>query len=79
MQPEVGRGEILLWGEGSLDSTFGTRQCLTGARLDLEGQSASHQATRLSALRKATLGGILPSQREPGCFNHGGCAAAGLG
>lgn len=79
MQLEVGRGETLLWGEGSLDSTFGTRRCLTGAHLDLEGQSASHQATRLSALRKATLGGILPSQREPGCFNHGGCAAAGLG
>lgn len=73
-----GRGEMPL-GKGSLASMFGTRRRFTGAHLDLEGQSASRWATRLSAVRKATLGGIPPSQREPRRFNHGGCAAAGLG
>lgn len=61
VEPDVGKGGMPL-GKGSLADTFGTRRCLAGARLDLEGQSASRQATRLSALRKATLGGILLSQ-----------------
>lgn len=73
-QPDAGRGEMP-WGRGSLAGVAGTRRCLTGAHLDLEGQPASRRVTRLSALRKATLGGILPSQQEPGCFNHGSCAA----
>lgn len=66
-------------GKGSLARALGTRWCLTGAHLGLEGQSAPRRATRLSTLRKTTLGGILPSQREPGRFNRSGCAAAGLG
>lgn len=78
-QSNVRRGEMPLR-RGLLASVFGTRWCLTGAHLglDLEGQSAARRAVRLSALRTATLGRILPSQREPGHFNHGDCAAAGL-
>lgn len=78
MQPDTGKGEMPS-GEGSLSGMFGTRGCLTDAPQDLEHQSASCWATRLSTLRKPTLGGILPPPREPGCFNHSGCAAAGLG
>lgn len=79
MQPEVGEGEDALGKGGLLASMFGTQLSLTGPHPDLESQSVSHWVTRLSTLRKATLKGVLPSQQEPGCFNHSGCAAAGLG